>query len=175
MKAGLRLDSRAACSPAAKPDRRSSRASDESLLLQALRHEDGLEMPPDKPKLARRDHRRLRDVGGAGRADPAARTHGRASRDADEARRHWAFQPVRKAGAAAREGRGLGRNPDRRFRPGEARGAELAPAPEADRADWIRRVTFDLTGLPPTPEEVEAFVNDASPDAYERLVDRLLA
>lgn len=49
------------------------------------------------------------------------------------------------------------------------------PAPEANRATLIRRLTFDLTGLPPTPEEVAAFVGDAAPDAYERLVDRLLA
>src|SRR5262249_11973879 len=51
----------------------------------------------------------------------------------------------------------------------------LTPSPEANRRTLIRRVTFDLTGLPPTPEEVEAFVNDRAPDAYERLVDRLLA
>ncbi len=50
----------------------------------------------------------------------------------------------------------------------------LAPAPEADRRTLVRRLYFDLIGLPPTPEAVEAFVNDAAPDAYERLVDRLL-
>jgi hypothetical protein len=51
----------------------------------------------------------------------------------------------------------------------------LKPQPEADRNTLIRRVSFDLIGLPPTPQEVEAFVNDPAPSAYERLVDRLLA
>jgi hypothetical protein len=51
----------------------------------------------------------------------------------------------------------------------------LSPAPAADRATLIRRVTFDLTGLPPTPAEIDAFLADSSPDAYERLIDRLLA
>src|SRR4051812_33035429 len=51
----------------------------------------------------------------------------------------------------------------------------LAPSPEADRRTLIRRVTFDLTGLPPTPDDVASFKSDASPDAYENLVDRLLA
>jgi hypothetical protein len=51
----------------------------------------------------------------------------------------------------------------------------LSPSPESDRRSLIRRITFDLTGLPPTPEEVEAFVADASADAYEKLVDQLLA
>ncbi len=52
---------------------------------------------------------------------------------------------------------------------------DLWPAPLADRPTLIRRVTFDLTGLPPTPEEVQAFVDDPAPDAYEKLIDRLLA
>jgi hypothetical protein len=51
----------------------------------------------------------------------------------------------------------------------------LSPAPSATREQLIRRVTFDLTGLPPTPEEIDAFLNDAAPDAYEKVVDRLLA
>lgn len=55
------------------------------------------------------------------------------------------------------------------------RDAGLAPAPEAPKARWLRRVTFDLTGLPPTPEEVRAFVEDDRSDAHERVVDRLLA
>ena len=69
-----------------------------------------------------------------------------------------------------------GPDPDRRLHrwPGcAAKG--LDPAPEADRRTLIRRLSFDLTGLPPTPEEVDAFVADDRPDAYERLVDRLLA
>ena len=55
----------------------------------------------------------------------------------------------------------------------EAKG--LALSPEADRRTLLRRLTFDLLGLPPTPDEVEAFVNDKRPDAYERVVDRLLS
>src|SRR5579863_5075759 len=52
--------------------------------------------------------------------------------------------------------------------------AGLTPSPEADRRSLIRRVTYDLTGLPPTPEEVEVFVADSAPDAYEKVVERLL-
>src|SRR2546421_349896 len=51
----------------------------------------------------------------------------------------------------------------------------LTPSPEADKRALLRRLSFDLTGLPPTPEEIDAFLGDSSPDAYERLVDRLLA
>ena len=51
----------------------------------------------------------------------------------------------------------------------------MTPAPQADKLTLVRRVTLDLTGLPPTPEQVDAFVADQSPDAYERLIERLLA
>jgi hypothetical protein len=84
----------------------------------------------------------------------------------------WAFRPVqRPQPPVAAEGS----NPIDAFL-GEALQREgITPAPEADRRTLIRRVTFDLTGLPPTPEEVEAFLADTGCDAYERLVDRLLA
>ena len=65
--------------------------------------------------------------------------------------------------------------PDRRFILARLEKEGLKPSPEADRPTLIRRVTLDLTGLPPTPKEVDAFLKDDSPDAYEKVVDRLLA
>ena len=64
--------------------------------------------------------------------------------------------------------------PDRSLHPGKARRTGLQPAPEADRRTLARRLSLDLTGLPPCPAEVEAFVSDTSADAYAKLVDRLL-
>ena len=69
----------------------------------------------------------------------------------------------------------LGANPIDRFILQALLKNGLTPAPEADKTTLIRRVTFDLTGLPPTLEEVDAFIADDAPDAYERLIDRLLA
>src|SRR5205823_8193423 len=66
-------------------------------------------------------------------------------------------------------------DPVDRFVLARLEGTGLKPAPEADRRALARRVTFALTGMPPAPEEVEAFVSGPAPDAYERLVDRLLA
>src|SRR5262249_25823969 len=66
------------------------------------------------------------------------------------------------------------RNPIDAFIEAKRQAAGVGPAPEADRTTFIRRVTFDLTGLPPSPEEIEAFVKDATPQAVERLVERLL-
>ncbi|MBX9787331.1 MAG: DUF1549 and DUF1553 domain-containing protein [Pirellulales bacterium] len=90
-------------------------------------------------------------------------------------RDHWAYRPLRIAEPPAVDDTRWGRHPIDRFIFAEWQVKRLAPLPRAGRATLIRRLTFDLTGLPPTPAEVEAFVEDASPDAYERLVDRLLA
>jgi cytochrome c553 len=94
--------------------------------------------------------------------------------DRDPRLDHWAWQPVaRPAVPPARPGWPRGNTIDRFV---QERLAErgLAPAPEADRRTLIRRLSFDLLGLPPTPEEVAAFVADDAPDAWEKLVDRLL-
>ena len=88
---------------------------------------------------------------------------------------HWAFiAPVRPPLPAVKRA-DWPRNPIDRFVLARLEKEKLEPSAEADKATLIRRVTLDLTGLPPTPAEVDAFVADASPDAYERVVDRLLA
>ncbi len=89
-------------------------------------------------------------------------------------REHWSFRPLQRPEPPTVEDAGWCRTPIDRFilAPLEAEG--LRPAPEADRLTLLRRVTFDLTGLPPTPEEIAAFLADTAPQAYERVVDRLL-
>ena len=87
---------------------------------------------------------------------------------------HWAYQPiVRPALPTVRDGKWV-RNPIDAFVLARLEKEQLSPSPEADRATLIRRLTLDLTGLPPTPTEVDAFLADRSPDAYEKVVDRLL-
>ena len=87
-----------------------------------------------------------------------------------QAAEQWALEPVVRpavpSGAA---------NPVEAFVLARLTQSGLSPSPEADRRTLVRRVSFDLVGLPPTPEQVESFVSDPSPDAYEKLVDRLLA
>jgi mono/diheme cytochrome c family protein len=86
----------------------------------------------------------------------------------------WAYQPLAKVNVPSPKGPTRG-NPIDAFINRALDRAGITPAPPADRRTFIRRVTFDLTGLPPTPEQIEEFVNDRSPKAYENLVDRLLA
>ncbi len=92
-----------------------------------------------------------------------------------EWRPHWAFVPVVRPEPPAVRHEELVRNPIDRFVLARLEAEGLEPSPPADRVTLVRRLTLDLTGLPPTPEEVDAFLADASPDAYDRLVSRLLA
>lgn len=86
---------------------------------------------------------------------------------------HWAFQTPKKAPLP--EVADASPNPIDRFIAAKLKSENLSFSPEADRPTLIRRASFDLTGLPPSPEEVKAFIEDPSPNAYESLIDRLLA
>ncbi len=88
---------------------------------------------------------------------------------------HWAYQPLRRPKVPAVKESARVRNPIDHFINAKLENAKLSPAPEADPRTLLRRVTFDLTGLPPTPEELNAFLADSKPGALERVVDRLLA
>ncbi len=88
---------------------------------------------------------------------------------------HWAFITPELPELPNVKQTNWARNPIDNFVLAKLEGKALSPSPEADRETLIRRVSFDLTGLPPTLEEVDAFLADESPDAYERVVDRLLA
>ncbi|WKN32914.1 DUF1553 domain-containing protein [Porifericola rhodea] len=88
---------------------------------------------------------------------------------------HWAFIPPKKSALPEVENEDWVNNPIDRFVLAKLENEKLEPAPQAKKEKLIRRVTFDLTGLPPTVEEIDKFVKDDSPEAYEKLVDRLLA
>jgi cytochrome c553 len=171
-KGGLRLDSRGAAmkggvSGAAIVPGKSA----ESLLMVRVRGEgDEPRMPEKKPALTPLQLDVIAKWIDQGAIWPDA-----AAGDAVATARHWSFvKPARPAEPATHTA-GWARNPVDRFVLARLESAGLKPSPEADRATLLRRVSLDLTGLPPTPEEVDAFLADASPDAYERAVDRLLA
>ena len=91
-----------------------------------------------------------------------------------EERSYWAFQPVASPKLPTVRDSGWVRNPIDAFILSQLEAKGLRPSPPADRVTLLRRVTLDLVGLPPTPDEVEAFLKDSSPRAYEKVVDRLL-
>jgi hypothetical protein len=93
----------------------------------------------------------------------------------EEGRKFWAYQPVRKLALPAVKAADWPAGDIDRFILAALESKGLKPAPDADRATLARRVYFDLTGLPPTPEQIDAFVYDTNPKAFENLVDRLLA
>ena len=93
----------------------------------------------------------------------------------EQAKAFWSFRPVKRPEVPAVKHAGWVRNPIDAFILAKLEEKGFAPAPPATKVQLIRRAHYDLTGLPPTPAEVDAFVADASPDAYEKVIDRLLA
>lgn len=159
-KGDLRLDSEAA---AAKSGAVVPGKPGQSELVRRIASTDEAEvMPPPavKKPLTEREKQVLKDWVAAGaKYEP-----------------HWAFAPARRPPVPkVRSPRVTIRNPIDAFVLARLESEGLAPSPEADRYTLIRRVYLDLVGLPPTPEEVDAFVKDGSADAYEKVVDRLLA
>ncbi|MDX1979867.1 MAG: PSD1 and planctomycete cytochrome C domain-containing protein [Bryobacteraceae bacterium] len=88
---------------------------------------------------------------------------------------HWSFQPIRNAQPPAVKNEKWVRNPIDAFVLARLEAEGLTPSPEAAKTTLLRRVTLDLTGLPPTPDEIRGFLDDTSPDAYPRVVERLLS
>ncbi|MBI3473571.1 MAG: PSD1 domain-containing protein, partial [Candidatus Solibacter usitatus] len=140
----------------------------ESLLIQAVEQKGDLKMPPTgrlSPEQVA-SLRRWVDLGLPWPEEkPVSRNPG-----AD----HWAFQPVKRHAAPVVKDAAFVRNPIDNFILERLEREGLTPAPEADRYSLIRRASLDLIGLPPSPQEVREFLADSHPDAYERLVDRLL-
>jgi hypothetical protein len=174
---GLRLDSREAIlkggdtGAAIVPGKPA-----ESLLVQAVEHShDELKMPPKRklsaPQIAAL--RRWVELGapwGAPVSAIAARSGSSGGPNA-----HWAFSPLRKIDPPSVPNSGWIRTPIDALVLARLQQEGLNPSPIADRRTLIRRATLDLLGIPPTAEEVEAFAADQTPDAFERLIDRLLA
>ncbi len=150
---------------------------DASLLIKAVRYTDpDLQMPPKDKKLSADQIAALEAWVRMGAPDPRNSTGPKSLTDVAEARaRHWAFQPVTKPALPEVKKKRWVQTPIDSFVLAKLEEKHLDPAPVADRRTLIRRVTYDLIGLPPKPEEVDAFIKDKRPDAYARLVDRLLA
>jgi len=174
---GLRLDARVSLirggdsGPAVVPGDPS-----QSLLMRALGHEGDLAMPPGRklPDAQIATLKRWIERGAPWPGDdgPAAvRTGGITEED----RRFWSLQPVAVPPLPQIADRGWPRTEVDDFILARLEGAGLKPSPPADRRSLIRRASFDLIGLPPTPEEVAAFLADPSADAFTTVVDRLLA
>lgn len=110
------------------------------------------------------------------RADDAAKqTEIEEEEITDADREHWSFQPVVRPTVPAPKDASWASNPIDRFVLAKLDVRDVTPQPPADRTTLVRRVTIDLTGMPPTPAEIDAFLADDAPNAYEKLVDRMLA
>jgi len=175
LKGNLQLDTRAGTrqggdtGPAVVPGQ-----PGKSLLVSALMH-DGLEMPPDRQLPARvvADFVHWIRQGAVDPRDgrPAERKH---LIDWKQARQHWSFQPLENSDLPPTVQTDWIRTPVDRFILTRLRENQLGPASTADRPTLVRRASFGLLGLPPTPQEVARFVDDPSPTAWQDLINRLL-
>ena len=183
LKAGLYLDRKAGWAqggesgPVIEPGE-----PDKSLLIRAIRYKDNdLRMPPDK-KLPPRVVADFEKWVAMGSPDPRdapldalAELDGLQAKSLEEGRRFWAFRPLSAPPAPAVENEEWVEEELDRFVLSRLEQGGLEPAPVADKPTLLRRVYFDLTGLPPEVDQIEAFLRDDSPDALTKVVDELLA
>jgi hypothetical protein len=181
IKGGLVLDSRSGwqaggdSGPALVPG-----SPEKSHLIEAVRYTNSdMEMPP-KAKLPESEIAVLEEWVKRGAPDPretvaVAKAVKNTGVDVEEGRRYWSYQPVRDTVPPVVHDQAWPLNDVDAFILAKQEAAGLPPGPEAEPHAWLRRVTFDLTGLPPTEVEIGDFVTDRSPKAHERVVDRLLS
>jgi hypothetical protein len=178
IKGGLVLDSRSGweaggdSGPALVPG-----AVEKSRLIEAVRYANpDMEMPP-KAKLPDAEIALLEQWVARGAPDPreSSAPLAKAGLDVEAGRKHWAYQPVRDSAPPAVRDAAWPLTEVDAFLLAKLEAEGLAPLAETDAHTWLRRVSLDLTGLPPTEEEIAAFLADRTPQAHERVVDRLLA
>jgi hypothetical protein len=178
VKGGLMLDTREAwlhggnSGPAIVPGK-----PEDSLIIQAVRYTDeDLQMPPKGDKLTDQQIADLTEWVRRGAPDPRSLvSKGSSSSYGGVGRDHWSFQPLKKPAVPTVTNAAWCQNPIDNFVLAKLEANGMKPNEAADRRTLIRRITFDLTGLPPTERDIEAFTSDTSPDAYTKVVDRLLA
>lgn len=161
---GLRLDQPDSALRVITPG--SSAAS--KLIERVSSSKPGFRMPPVGAPLTEKEVAALKAWIDEGAKFPAAYNPGAAKLE------HWSFLPIGHSAPPTVKNAAWVRNPIDAFVLAKLESQGITPSPEAPKLTLLRRVTLDLTGLPPTPEEVGAFLADTRPDAYERVVDRLL-
>ncbi|MBI3853901.1 MAG: PSD1 domain-containing protein [Verrucomicrobia bacterium] len=176
IKGGLRLDTRdnllkgGDTGPSIVPG-----DPEKSLLIKAVRYTDkDLQMPPKNKKLSAEKIADLEAWVKMGAPDPRADKLSTLNSQLSN-QQHWAFQPVKRPAVPVVKNQRWVQTPVDNFILAKLEAKNMSPSRQADRRTLIRRVTFDLAGLPPTPQEVVAFVADKSSEAYSKVVDRLLA
>ena len=171
-KSGLRLDRKADALAGGDTGKviLPGRSAESILIHNVAGLDPDMLMPPEDERLTADEIAKLRAWIDAGAVWPED-----ANPSASRATNHWSFQPLQPVVLPKVRNEAWPRNPIDAFVLAGLEQENIAPSPEADRVTLLRRLNLDLLGLPPTREEVTAFVNDARPDSYERVVDRLLA
>ncbi|HXD88080.1 MAG TPA: DUF1553 domain-containing protein [Urbifossiella sp.] len=179
LRGGLRLDNREALrsggdsGPAIVPGKPAG-----SLLIETLKYAGEIKMPP-KGKLPAAAIAAFEEWVKIGAPDPRTANNAVPKKQVGlsiaEGRKFWSYQPIERPELPVVKQSDWHANDIDRFILAGLEAQGLHPSADADRATLIRRLYFDLHGLPPTPEKIDAFINDADPRAYEKLVDRLLA